>query len=186
LVYTSFPESHGERHAQIAIFQEFCAALMSGLFWIGLPTRGAWAFGDYYVKKTEKGIYVAGMPIVEAFEFSNCLDVAACVVAPSAEKVLTELKILDSPSNLLGFIHFPVPIKSNQKAQRQKLFVLKHYAMDLHYNPKRIISRQILMEKFSEHNKHIGVEALSKANNTLEFLQACEPESEACRRTEID
>lgn len=184
LVYTAFPENNQEQHAQIAIFHEFCAGLISELFWIGLPIRGAWAFGNYYVTKTDKGIYVAGLPIVEAYQFSNCLDVSACLIAPSAEKVLAELKILDSPSHLLGYIHCSVPMMINQKAQKQAMFLLNHYAIDLNYNPDRKISRQVLMEKFSEHNKNIAIDALSKVNNTLVFLNLCE--SHACQQAETE
>ena len=184
LVYTTFPEANREQHNQIGIFHEFCAALISELFWNGLPVRGAWAFGNYYVKRTANGIYVAGIPIVEAYEFSSCLDLAGCVIAPSAEKILSDLKILDPP--LLGIVHCPVPLKGNQnqKSQKQEMFMLNHYKIDLNYNPNRKMSRQIVMQQFAEHNKSVGVEVLSKINNTLEFLKACE--ADACQPDEID
>jgi hypothetical protein len=180
LVYTSFPENSREQHSQVAIFLEFCGDIISELFWVGLPVRGAWAFGDYYVEKTENGIYLAGMPIVEAYEFSNRIDMLGCVIAPSAEKVLAGMQILETPSELpVGYIQHFVPLKNdqNQKFQKQELFLLNHYHRDLHYHPSRIISRQIVMEKFAEHNKRIGVEVLPKINNTLEFLKACKPDA---------
>jgi hypothetical protein len=184
LVYTTFPETNSEKHNQVGIFHEFCAAVISELFWNGLPVRGSWAFGNYYVKRTANGIYVAGMPIVEAYEFSNCLDLAGCVIAPSAEKILSDMRILDPP--LLGYVHYPVPLKGSQsqKFQKQEMFLLNHYKIDLNYNPNRKISRQIVMQKFAEHNKSVGIEVLSKINNTLDFLKACE--SDGCQRGETD
>lgn len=175
LVYNTFPENKSEQHHQVSIFQEFCADVVSELFWAGLPVRGAWAFGLYYVEKTENGIYIAGSPIVEAYEFSNCVDMSGCVIAPSAEKILAELQILKgSPDELRGFIQYFVPCKGNRN---QKMFLLNHYRIDLHYHPDRIISRKNVMEQFASHNKSIGVEVLPKANNTLEFLEACKPDA---------
>ena len=179
LIYNTFPENKSEQHHQVAIFQEFCSAVVSELFWAGLPVRGAWAFGQYYVEKTENGIYIAGSPIVEAFEFSNCVDMAGCVIAPSAEKKLAEMLILKGPpSEFLGYIQYFVPCKGNRN---QKMILLNHYCMDLHYHPDRIISRQVVMEKFAEHNKRIGIEVLPKVNNTLDFFETCKPD--VCQAT---
>jgi hypothetical protein len=170
LVYTAFPQSEKERHAQVALFNEFCSDVVSGLFWAGLPVRGAWAFGEYFVERTEHGIYLAGAPIVEAYELSNCIDMSACVIAPTAERVLAKMQILASSSELpVGFTHYRVPLKGNQK---QEMFLLDYYARDLHYHPGRRISRQIVMQKFGDYRKHITVDVFPKINNTLEFLEA--------------
>jgi hypothetical protein len=171
LAYTGLSESDRERHAQAAVFNEFCSSLMSRLFWAGLPVRGAWAFGDYFVEneKATHGIYLAGAPIIEAYELSNCVDMSACVIAPSAEKVLAEMLILASPSELpIGYTRHRVPLKGGQK---QEMFLLDHYRADLHYHPNHNITRQILMEKFGDHKKRITIEVLPKINNTLEFLE---------------
>ncbi len=171
LAYTGLPESGRERHAQVAVFNEFCSSLVSGLFWAGLPVRGAWAFGDYFVEneKTTHGIYLAGAPIIEAYELSNCVDMSACVIAPSAEKVLAEMLILASPSELpIGYTRHRVPFKGRQK---QEMFLLDHYRTDLHHHPDHKITRQILMEKFGDHKKRITIEVLPKINNTLEFFE---------------
>jgi hypothetical protein len=170
LVYAGFPELETEQRLQVGIFNGFCCGLISGLFWAGLPVRGAWAFGDYFVERTEHGIYLAGAPIIEAYEFSNCVNMSACVIAPSAERVLAEILILASPSQPpIGYTRHRVPLKGNQK---QELFLLDHYRTDLHYHPDHKITRQILMEKFGDHKKRITPEVLPKINNTLEFLEA--------------
>jgi hypothetical protein len=179
LAYTGLPESDRERHAQVAVFNEFCGSLMSGLFWAGLPVRGAWAFGDYFVEneKATHGIYLAGAPIIEAYELSNCVDMSACVIAPSAEKVLAELLNLASPSELpIGYTRHSVPLKGGQK---QEMFLLDHYRADLHYHPDHKITRQILMEKFGDHKKRVTVEVLPKINNTLEFFEPSKAPNEA-------
>lgn len=172
VVYTELPEPDRERHLQVAMFNEFCCGLVSGLFWAGLPVRGAWAFGDFFVEydKTTHGVYLAGAPIIEAFEMSNCIDLSACVIAPSAEKVLADMKILESSSEpTIGYTRHRVPLKGNQK---QEMFLLDHHRNDLHYHPDHKITRQILMQKFGDHNKRITPEVLAKINNTFTFLES--------------
>jgi len=171
LACTGFAESDRERHAEVAVFNEVCSSLVSGLFWAGLPVRGAWAFGDYFVEndKLTHGIYLAGAPIIEAYELSNCIEMSACVIAPSAEKVLAEMLILASPSELpIGYTRHRVPLKGRQK---QEMFLLDHHRRDLHYHPDHKITRQIVMDKFGDHKKRITVEVLPKINNTLEFFE---------------
>lgn len=171
LAYTGLPESDRERHAQVAVFNEFCSSLVSGLFWAGLPVRGAWAFGDYFVEndKMTHGIYVAGAPIIEAYELANCIDLSACVIAQSAEKVLAGMLILESPSEPpIGYARHRVPLKGKQN---QEMFLLDHYRTGLRYHPDRKITRQILIDKFGEHKKAITENVLPKINNTLEFFE---------------
>jgi hypothetical protein len=110
------------------------------------------------------------MPIVEAYELSNCVDLAGCVVAPSAETVLAGKQILDTTTDRpLSFIKYRVPLKGHQK---QELFMLDHYAFDRHNKRHPEITRQTVVEKFVAHNKRISVDVLSKVNNTMEFLAA--------------
>src|SRR5713101_1172379 len=169
-ICTTYPETERELRIQAAKFNEFCSDLVSGLFWAGLPVRGALAFGDYFVERTEMGIFLAGAPIVEAHELSNCFDMSACVIAPSAEGVLAKMQILASSSEVqAGYTHQRVPLKGNQ---RQEMCLLDRYSRDLSYHPDRTISRQIVMQKFADHKKRITVEVLPKVNNTLGFLEA--------------
>jgi hypothetical protein len=163
----------GEGHMHTAFFTEFSADLVSELFWAGLPVRGAWAFGAFHIHAKPGSISLAGPPIIEACKLAERLDLAACAIAPSAEAVLTAKGILDQKSDhLLGFVRQAVPLKGQQ---RRELFMLNHYAIDLHYNPTRTITRQAVEEQFAAHKKPIGVEVLPKVNNTLEFLRASRP-----------
>jgi len=180
LVYAPFSEPRNE-HKNTGLIAEFCAGLLNDLFWAGLPTRGAWAFGDFYIDLQPGKICLAGMPIIEAYELCNCIDLAGCVVAPSAETVLVGKQILDSSSEQpLGFIKYLVPLKGQQK---QKLFMLNHYTFDRHNNRHPEISRQTVFEKFGAHNKRISVGVLSKANNTLEFLEASKGDRQSTCQT---
>jgi hypothetical protein len=178
LVYTTFPESEEKRHRQIAGFAEFCAGLINDLFWAGLPARGAWAFGAFYVDLQPGKICLAGMPIVEAYQLSDRVDMIGCVFAPSAVKVLTKMGIIDPTSELpIGFIQYPVPLKDrrNKGTQKQQLFMLNHCGFWRHYHPEREISREAVMERFAAHKKRVGDEVLSKVDNTLEFFEASKP-----------
>jgi hypothetical protein len=73
----------------------------------------------------------------------------------------------------MGFINYPVPTTQNKGCQ--KMFMLNQGSFYQHYRESYQgpeISRQMIMEKFSAHNKHIEVEQFPKVNNTLTFLQA--------------
>jgi len=154
------------------LFAEFCAGVLNDLFWEGLPIRGAWAFGEFYIDLQPGKVCLAGIPIVEAYEFSNCLDLAGCVIAPSAETILASKQIIDPAAERpLGFMKYSVPLKGRPK---QKLFMLDHYSFDRANKRHPKISRQTVIEKFTAHNKRVSVEVLSKVNNTLEFLEASE------------
>jgi hypothetical protein len=169
VVYAPFSEAE-TRHKNAGFFAEFCAGLLNDLFWAGLPVRGAWAFGDFYIDLRLGKVCLAGMPIVEAYNLSNCVELAGCVLAPSAETFLSAIRFLDTSSeSSFGFIQYPVPLKGHGK---QKLYILDHSAFDRYNERHSEISRQIVIERFSGHNKRIGVEVLPKVNNTFEFLEA--------------
>jgi hypothetical protein len=166
LVYAPLSDPQTE-HKNSGLVAEFCAGILNDLFWGGLPVRGAWAFGEFYVELKPGKICLAGMPIVEAYECTNALDLAGCVVTRSAEKVLIEKQILDSSSERpLGFMKYLVPLKSGRK----ELFMLDHYAFDRHNHRHPRISRQTVLEKFGAHKKTLNASVLTKVNNTLEFL----------------
>lgn len=141
------------------LFTSFCASLVNGLFWEGFPVRGTLAAGEFYVEAKQGSISLAGVPIVEAHELTECLDFAGCVVAPSAERFLSQKCFL-----------YDVPIKGFHK---QKLFTLNTLA---YCDDVREISRQVVLDRFGAHNKRIGTEVLPKVNNTIIFLKACKRE----------
>ena len=156
LVYSSFKKSR-DQATSAAMFASYCSGLITELFWAGLPVRGALALGDYYVENHMGSVCFAGRPIIEAHELADCLDLAACVVAPSAEEMF---------STDPGFFEYLVPLKG----QKQKMIMLNHYASSW---AERELSREVMMKMFGAHNKHVGIEVLSKVNNTLEFLREC-------------
>jgi hypothetical protein len=162
----------GQEHELAGVLAEFCVGLVNDLFSEGLPIRGAWAFGDYYVESVPGKTWVAGKPLTEAHKLFNRVDMMGCVLAPSAEAFMFKSRILDSsPEGTLGFIKYPVPL--NRGGGKQELFMLNHHALYRHYHPgEPEISRQVVMEKFGMHNKQITVDVLSKVNNTLQFLEA--------------
>ena len=157
VVYSSF-DSFRDEGTSTAMFSSFCAGLITELFWAGLPIRGALAAGDYYVENHVGSVCLAGKPIVEAYEISELLDFAGCVVAPSAEKLFRRA---------LEFFEYSVPLKGCQK---QKMLVLNNYVTHWH---ERELSRPIIMENFGAFNKRVGIEVLPKINNTLNFLEEC-------------
>jgi hypothetical protein len=146
----------------VLMFTSYCANLVTELLVQGFPVRGALALGDYYVENHIGSICLAGKPIAEAHELSECLDLAGCVVAPSAETFFSDTHY---------FFAHPVPLK-NRPAQ--KMMMLNQCA-DSSGGPE--LSRQFIMGRFGDHNKHIGIDVLPKINNTLEFLEACKRHS---------
>jgi hypothetical protein len=164
------------QHMQISVFIEFSIDLLNRLLSAGLPVRGALAYGDTYVDtQTPEKIALAGKPIVEAYEWANCLELSGCVLAPSAEAYLIAERVLDiSSDHHLGFINYAVPMKPN--CDRKKKFMLDQGSVYRHYregNNWPDISRQMIYERFAAHNKPIDVKAQSIIDNTLEFLEVC-------------
>jgi hypothetical protein len=162
------------------LFTEFSADLLNRLLLVGLPVRGAWAYGDFYLDPQPGSICLAGRPIVEAYEWANCLELSGCVLAPSAESYLSDIKFLqasDEPS--VDFVKCPVPL--NRGRQKQDLFLLNQGAFFRYYHGKNQdgleISRHLIMERFASHNKTIGVDQIVKLNNTLQYLEEFNPKS---------
>lgn len=156
LVYSSFNKSR-DQATSAGMFASYCSGLITELFWAGLPVRGALALGDYFVENHMGSVCLAGRPIIEAYKLADCVDLAACVVAPSAEPMFTS-----GP----GFFEYPVPLKG----RKEKMIMLNHYASSW---AERELSREVMMKMFGAHNKHVDIEVLSKVNNTLEFLREC-------------
>jgi hypothetical protein len=88
-------------HMIPAVSTEFSADLINRLLFIGLPVRGALAYGGFYVDDQSHGrIAFAGKPIIEAYEYSNSIDMSGCILAPSAETYLLSKNILDTVSQM--------------------------------------------------------------------------------------
>jgi hypothetical protein len=144
------------------LFTSFCTSLVNGLFRAGYPVRGALASGEFYVEVEQASICLAGAPIVEAYELTDCLDIAGCVVAPSAERLLN-----------LKWPYFQYEVPLNKGRGKQRMFVLNAIADEEECVG---ISRQVVFDRFGAHNKRIGVDVLPKINNTIAFLEACKLE----------
>jgi len=136
-----------------------CGALVTTMFWTGLPVRGAISAGEFLVRRNSQGFFFAGFPIVEAYEFAGCLQLAGCVVAPSVE---SEVRAW----NQTIWLEYDVPLKG---VQRQSMTMLDNYV----FWKGRELSRAILIEKFRDHGKRIDPGVLVKVNNTLCFLNVC-------------
>ncbi len=131
---------------------------MTELFWEGLPVRGALASGEYFVQSRPGSVCFAGKPIVEAYELSSALGLAACAVGSSAQHLF---------STDLGFLEYSVPMKGQSK---RNTVLLNHYAMAW---GERELSRSVVVDRFSAYKKLIGVDVVPKIDETLKFLEAC-------------
>src|SRR5579859_6290603 len=81
LVYTNYSKEIISQKSQAGLFAAGCAGLCVSLFEEGLPARGAIARGEFFVEQTS----FAGKAIVEAYEFANAIEMAGCVIVPTAE-----------------------------------------------------------------------------------------------------
>lgn len=134
-----------------SIFTSYCRMAFWKSFEAGMPLRGAISAGEYF-ESFKLGPVYAGIPIIEAHEFSAALEACACILTPSALRWLSVTKSDDRVQELL------VPLKDSKK---QKLFVLKPY------HP---IPSVKVIKSFSAHEKPIGPAVLSKLNNTIELF----------------
>jgi hypothetical protein len=140
---------------QKTIFPFCCNQIMYGLLLEGLPVRGAIAAGEFYVELEPNRIIFVGQPIIDAYELSTSIDIAACAVVPSSES-----KILGLSS--ARFEKFMTPLKNRPPCE---LYLLKYESP---------FSREKIIEKFEAHKKHLDPDSYSKVHNTIKFLKQCE------------
>jgi hypothetical protein len=157
LVYTNYSEDIISPKAQAGLFAAGCAGLCGELLEAGLPARGAIAKGEFFIEQTS----FAGKAIVEAYEFANAMEMAGCVIVPTAE---AEFNGTSDPLNLL--FPYSVPLKGNQK---QKLLTL-NLCFGLLVKDEEV-PREFVIKQFSRHNKNINSEVVGKLNNTIDFLE---------------
>lgn len=173
IVIFSQQNDRTDKDTQRTMFTSICAGLVSSLFWEGLPVRGALALGEYYVKIQPESICLIGKPIIEAYELADQINLAGCVVTPSAESAFS--------ANSSHFIEYPVPIKGQQK---QRMLMLNNYTNGW---AVRKFSRRVVLQKFSKYNKPVGIEVLPKINNTLDFYEVCRKHgAELAKRLKIN
>lgn len=149
-----------------ALFLGVSVVLLSEMFEFGLPIRGAIGFGNFMTH----GNCFVGTPIVEAYECSHDIELAACVLCESARVEIYEKlsSSRDSDNNIEQLIKalmvfYLIPKKENKS---EKLFTLN-------INPFRNRNdiRQIVLESFWKHKKDISPSAYQKAENTEKFFR---------------
>ena len=137
-------------------FTMFCQQFIWGLLMNGLPIRGAIASGKFSVQANGNHIIFVGQPIVDANELVNSLEIAACVLTPSAEFLVSE------QMNKGKFQIHDAPIKNSPA---RKLYLLKYGTS---------CSREQMIYYFEKHNKYLDSDSSKiKLNNTIEFLNEC-------------
>jgi hypothetical protein len=72
---------------------EKCSILMYKLLDQRIPIRGAIACGDYVRSNVGRSAFVAGKPIIEAYEYEQGQDWIGVMLAPSAAKELLALNL---------------------------------------------------------------------------------------------
>ena len=137
----------------VNVFTSYCRMVFWKAFEAGMPLRGAISGGEYF-ESFKFGPVYAGIPIVEAHEFSQALEVCACVLTPSALRWVPITKPDERVQKLL------VPFKDGK---RQNLFVMKPY------HP---VSSVNVLKAFSAHEKPIGPAVVAKLNNTIELFSS--------------
>jgi hypothetical protein len=135
-----------------SIFTSYCRMAFWKAFEAGMPLRGAISGGEYF-ESFKFGPVYSGIPIVEAHDFQEALEVSACVVAPSALRWLPIVQPNDPV-----FKRLSVPMKGDKK---ENLFVVKPY---------REVPSVKVIKAFSAHGKPIGPREASKLNNTIELF----------------
>jgi len=72
-----------------------CSLMFGRLLQVEIPLRGAIAFGNIFkhdIEQPTKSVFIAGGPIVEAYEFERAQDWVGIMLAPSVLKQLPELE----------------------------------------------------------------------------------------------
>ena len=149
-------------------FIRSCCVLTADLLSAGLPARGAISKGEFSIIPSVDGKYghsFTGKCIVEAYELSEKLQLAACAVAPAAELAfLAGDKVKKSFHKEL--FHWPTSVKGSPP--KQKLMLLNYADF---FRQKKQISRATLIECFGMHKKDVNLEVLPKIENTFDFLK---------------
>lgn len=150
-----------------------CVFISQQMFERGMPVRGAITYGDFLIS----GHSFAGEPIVEAYEESQKLDLAATVVADSAYKRVNALapkaELLTQVMDTI-IVPYLTPTKLGDVTANLLLPAL----------PKMAIAtndlRQYVLEAFWKHKKDIDSSGMTKAQNTETFLRFCKMKHPEC------
>lgn len=172
LIYTHFPfnEPRESQYFRWSAFLSICMVLNRHMFEFGLPLRGAINSGKFRVQ----GSCFTGMPIVEAYQLTQQLDIALSVITPAAYQTFV------SYPDTLGFKNsyqmfgsaypeYPLPCK---KCDTRTMHVLNFLAVrtfrSLPVNPDL---RQYVLDSFWRHNKEITGSGYRMAMHTETFFR---------------
>jgi hypothetical protein len=158
-----------------ALFLASCLLLQRRAFDEGLPLRGALATGMYILKDR---IFV-GMPIVDAYKLCQGQNWSGVALTGASGKEFERIMENHRNSQTLEGVNeflsmYPVPMKSGETIS---LICLRwcgaRNLISFTYNrPNDFESlRNLVEQKFREHNKTIASEVADKINNTALFLQ---------------
>ena len=146
------------------VFSIYCALLFKKLFIFGLPLRGCIEYGEYYVHDHT----FAGLPIIDAYNNSEKLNLASCEISKS---VFTDTIDLEELKNL--FIPYLIPTKNGDKQSILLNFLIKLHDEDEYSLDKLSDPKQFIINSFSAHNKYIGSNVYQKIENTEMFIRYC-------------
>jgi hypothetical protein len=100
---------HGRDPESLRVVCEACSRLMFNLISLNIPVRGAIACGDYVTSRIDNSTFVAGKPIVEAYDYESRQDWIGVILTASAIRAAQEV---DLPSQCdTGFVNdlaFPI------------------------------------------------------------------------------
>jgi hypothetical protein len=83
---------HGKQPENLRLLCEACSRLMYDLITEDIPIRGAIACGDFATSNVNSSAFIAGKPIIEAYEFEQKQDWTGVMLAPSALKAAPIIK----------------------------------------------------------------------------------------------
>lgn len=141
------------------VFIIACQRLTRRLFLKGLPTRGAVSYGQFFVA----GNCFAGIPIVDAYNLSQRLELSGCVLTSSARIKVKDLlssgtlihakKILN-----LALINYLVPLKGGELKEHVIInFLAPNCDSDIN---------KFVLDSFQGYNKAISEKVMQKIKNT--------------------
>jgi len=158
--------------AEWLFFMLTCSLLQRNMLDFGLPIRGAITTGAFI----NKDYCSAGRPIVEAYQISRDIDMAATVLSKGAHQDLIQTieqfnSTTNEPTDLFEtfIVEYLVPFKTQGPVRCP---TLNFFALDspTGQEPTKDLT-QLVFEAFWKHNKDISSEAGRKARNTEEYLR---------------
>jgi hypothetical protein len=84
---------HGRDPETLRVVCEACSQLMFNLISSNIPVRGAIAFGDYVTSRIDNSTFVAGKPIVEAYDYESRQDWVGVILTASALRAASEVNL---------------------------------------------------------------------------------------------